>query len=208
MAYMDEEMSDEYDDEHQTGTAEQDFGTDLYKKWFKSGDRSGFLSLRPWLDVGKIAVDIGELKGKQLVSNTQVWANIVDLAAYLKAVTEGVAKTLYPANERGGVPTAEGFTYYGGGRMEGKVVSRILKIHYWENKDETYDERGFAWKTGHFAGRESDTGAIIPDMKSCLSMNMIKMSRQDMAAANLRLQLTLAGHAARNEDWYQWTKKK
>jgi hypothetical protein len=202
---MDREMSDEYDDEHQN--QEQDFGTDLYKKWFKSGDRSGFLSLRPWLEAGKISVDIGELKGKQLVSHTQVWANVVDLAAYLKAVTEGTAKVLYPANEKQGVQTAEGFTYYGGGSMDGKIVSRILKVNYWQNSDNSYDERSFAWKTGHFAGRESGTGAIIPNMKECLSMNMIKLSRQDMAAANLRLQLTLSGHAARNEDWYQWAKK-
>lgn len=204
---MEDEMSDEEYSEQQH-PEEQDFGSDLYKKWFKAGERSGFLSLRPWLETGKISIDIGELKGKQLVSNTQVWANVVDLAAYLKSVTEGTAKTLYPANAKAGVQTDEGFTYYGGGTMDGKIVSRILKVHYWQNRDEGYDSTAFAWKTGHFVGKKSATGAVIPDMSSCLSMDMIKLSRQDMAAANLRLQLTLAGHAARNEDWYQWTKKK
>lgn len=199
-------MSEQY--EHEPEPEEQDYGTDLYKKWFKSGDRSGFLSLRPWLDAGKISVDIGELKGKQLVSNTQVWANIVDLNTFLKSVAEGTAAKLYPANTRQQVQTPEGFTYFGGGEMDGKVVSRIIKIHHWQNGDDSYDTNGFAWKTGHFEGRKSGTGAIIPDMSKCLSMNMIKLTRQDMALAAMRLNLTLSGHAARKEDWYQWSKKK
>lgn len=202
---MDEGMED--DDTLPGQADEADFGKDLYKKWFKSGGQSGFLSLRPWLETGKISVDIGELKDNQLVGHTQVWTNIMDLGLYLKSVYDGTGAKLFPASDKLGLPTIEGFVYYGGSTIEGKDISRVLKIHHWSSGENSYDSRAFAWKSGHFEGRKGPTGAFIPNMQKCLSMNMIKISRQEMAQAHMRVELALQGYAARNEDWFNWSKK-
>jgi hypothetical protein len=205
------EMSDD-DNDNDVPTSE-DFGPDLYKKWFKTGDRSGFLSLRPWLEAGKIAIDIGELRNNTLTSHTMVWANIVELAAYVRAVASGNGVALYPKYEKQGRDTDEGFGYYGGSQMEGRPVSRIIKVHHWvtdydsEGNPIKWDSRNFAWKTGHFEGTITATGAFIPKASKPISTNMIQVARRDMGEIALRLDLTLLGHAARTEDWYHWKKK-
>lgn len=190
-----------------TSPEQEEFSQDLYKHWFKFGERSGFLALRPWLETLKISVDIGDLTGGSLKQNTLVWANIVELSTYLTAVRNGTAAKLYPKNDKAGAPTDEGFVYYGGGSVNGKAVSRVLKIHLWETKDGSVDQDGFAWKTGHFEGTKSDTGAYIPNLSKPLSINMIKIPRQKMSEIAFRVELCLIGHAVRNVLWYQAQKK-
>ena len=123
---------------------------------------------------------------------------------------EGRAGSLFPANQKAGIPTKEGFAYYGGGSMEGRDVSRILKIHHWESSDETFDETAFAWKTGHFVARKSATGAFIPDMGQRLSADFIRIPRVKMSEMFVRLDLALNSYASaqavQGKKWWDWKK--
>lgn len=162
-----------------------DWGSDLYKKWFKAGGTGGFLSIRPWWDAGKLSVDIGEVNPNGgLKSHTNVWCSMVNLSIYLKAVYDGTANRLFKD---------ESFIYYGGANTEGGPVARILKVTHWKQGD---PDSGFAWKTGIFDGKQTSTGAYIAkDMEKPRSMNMIKISRLEMAEMHYRLDLAMDAFA-------------
>lgn len=179
------------------------YDQDLYKKWFRSKTQSGFLSIKPWYQGLKFKIDIGKTSpdGK-LISSTMVFVDAVDFAAYLKSVAAGTGALNYPQNDKAGVPTSEGFVSYGGGIIEQKPVSRIFKAHYWQNSDNTFDSSAFAWKCGHFAARKTDSGAFIPDMKSPISVDSIKVTRQDILSISYMLDLSLISHVTNNSDWY------
>lgn len=190
---------------HQTSGDESkpaSYAQDLYKKWFRSKAQNGFLSIKPWMDAFKLKIDIGKTTpdGK-LLSSTNVFVDAVDFGAYLRAITMGTAERMFPQNDRTGVPTAEGFVSYGGATIEGKPVSRIFKAHYWQNGDNV-DTTAFAWKCGHFAARKSDSGAFIPDMKSPLSVDLIKVTRQDVCSISYLIDLAMISHVAQAKDWY------
>jgi hypothetical protein len=182
---------------------EKKYDPDLYKKWFRSKTQSGFLSVRPWYQGLKFKVDIGKTSpdGK-LISSTMVFLDAIDFAAYLQSVSNGTALNNFPLNEKAGVPTAEGFVSYGGGIIDNKPVSRIFKSHYWQNSDQSYDSTSFVWKCGHFAARKTDSGAFIPDMKSPLSVDSIKVTRQELVSIAYMMNLSLTSHVTNNPDWY------
>jgi hypothetical protein len=184
-------------------TEEKQYDQDLYKKWFRSKTQSGFLSIKPWYQGLKFKIDIGKTSpdGK-LLSSTMIFVDAIDFAAYLQSISNGTGAVNYPANDKSGVPTAEGFVSYGGGIIESKPVSRIFKAHYWQNSDNTFDSSAFAWKCGHFAARKTESGAFIPDMKSPLSVDSIKVTRQDVLSISYMLNLSLVSHVTNNSDWY------
>lgn len=180
---------------------EKDWGEDLYKKWFRTSGRGGFLSLRPWWEAGKISIDIGEVNGAgELQGHTNVWCGIINLGLYLKAVYDGHAERLYPKKDRDGLPSAEAFVYYGGASTADGDVARILKIHHWMSGD-TPDPSAFAWKTGIFVGKKGPTGAYIADMSKPKSTNLIKVSRLEMAEMHYRIDMALSAYAAQTAEW-------
>lgn len=185
-------------DDHKPAT----YAQDLYKKWFRSKTQNGFVSIKPWFDALKLKIDIGKTSpdGK-LLSSTNVFVDAVDFGAYLRSIVNGTAPHNFPANDRAGIPTAEGFASYGGAVIEGKPVSRIFKAHYWQSND-AYDEHAFAWKCGHFAARKSDSGAFIPDMKTPLSVDLIKVTRQDICSISYLIDLAMISHVAQSKNWY------
>lgn len=182
---------------------EKKYDQDLYKKWFRSKTQSGFLSIKPWYQGLKFKIDIGKTSpdGK-LLSSTMVFVDAIDFSAYLKSVNNFTAERLFPANDKSGVPTNEGFVSYGGGIIESKPVSRIFKCHHWQNSDNTFDTSAFVWKCGHFAARKTESGAFIPDMKSPISVDSIKVTRQDLLSISHMLDLSLISHVTNNSDWY------
>lgn len=181
----------------------KEFQQDLYKKWFRSKTQSGFLAIKPWFQALKMKIDIGKTSPEgKLISSTNVFVDAIDLGAYLRSIVLGSAEGLYPANDRMGVPTAEGFVSYGGATIDGKPVSRIFKSHYWQN-GETVDPTAFVWKCGHFAARKSDSGAFIPDMKSPISVDSIKVTRQDISSISYLLDLAMISYVSNNTDWYE-----
>lgn len=181
----------------------KEFHQELYKKWFKSKTQSGFLAIRPWHQALKMKIDIGKTSPEgKLISSTAVFVDAIDFSAYLKSITTGNAVTNYPQNDRMGVPTNEGFVSYGGAVIDGKPISRIFKAHYWQST-ESYDETAFVWKCGHFAARKSDSGAFIPDMKSPLSVDQIKVTRQDICSISYLMDLSLISYVTNNQDWYE-----
>ena len=181
----------------------KDYQQDLYKKWFRSKTQSGFLAIRPWHQALKMKIDIGKTSSEgKLLSNTAVFVDSVDFAAYLRSVVQLTAPTNYPANERMGAPTAESFVSYGGSVIDGKPISRIFKAHYWQSGEE-YDNTSFVWKCGHFAARKSDSGAFIPDMKSVISVDSIKVTRQDISSISYLIDLCMISHVTNNQDWYE-----
>ena len=182
---------------------QKEYEKDLYKKWFRSKTQSGFLSIKPWYQGLKFKVDIGKTsQDGKLISSTMVYLDAIDFSAYLNSVVAGTASTNYPANDRTGVPTAEGFVSYGGGIIESKPISRIFKAHYWQNSDNTVDNSAFVWKCGHFAARKTDSGAFIPDMKSVISVDSIKVTRAELASIAHILNLSLISHVTNKSDWY------
>lgn len=184
-------------------TKKDNFDDDVYKKWFRSKDKSGFLAIRTWLEAGKVSIDIGETGGQGLKGNTQVWTNAVELVTYLRAVYDGKGPALYPRQKNS---PEESFVYYGGGQLDGKPVSRILKVEHWSTgsgDSKSYDASSFAWKCGHFAARKAESGAFIPDMSKSLSQNMIKVSRREMAEMYYRLDLAINTFAAQNADVFR-----
>jgi len=185
----------------ETGSSQYD--NDLYKKWFRSKTQSGFLSIRPWFTGMKFKIDIGKTSpdGK-LLGHTNLYVDAVDFAAYLKSIVLGTASNIYPANERLGLPTPEAFASYGGAKIDGKPISRIFKAHHWSS-GESFDSTSFVWKAGHFAARVSDTGAFIPDMKSPISVDSIKVTRQDIASISYIVDLALYSYVANNQTWYE-----
>jgi hypothetical protein len=176
---------------------------DLYKKWFRSKTQSGFLSIKPWYQGLKFKIDIGKTSpdGK-LLGSTMIFVDAIDFAAYLDSIINGTAKTNFPQNDKSGIPTEEGFVSYGGGIIDSKPISRIFKSHYWQNSDKTYDQNSFAWKCGHFQARKTESGAFIPNMSSPVSVDSIKVSRQDVVSIAFILKLSLTSHVTNNPDWY------
>lgn len=181
----------------------KEFHQELYKKWFRSKTQSGFLAIRPWHQALKMKIDIGKTSPEgKLVSSTAVFVDSIDFSAYLKSITTENAVNNYPKNDKMGIPTDEGFVSYGGAVIDGKPISRIFKAHYWQFA-ETYDATAFVWKCGHFAARKSDSGAFIPDMKSPLSVDQIKVTRQDICSISYLMNLSLISYVANTQDWYE-----
>lgn len=202
--YVDAETLEQYDREIPQGDKEYK-DTTLYKKWSVFGDKGRFLTIRPWIEAAKVAVDIGELEKGKFIGNSVVWADMLALGAYLNAVAAGRGEAIYRANPKAGVPTPEGYSKYGGANIEGQSVSRILKIHHWQQEKDKYDPSAFVWKCGHFKANVSRTGAYIPDMRAPISIHSIKVSRQEMNEIALAMQLALTNHAARTEsqEWLE-----
>lgn len=181
----------------------KEYQQDLYKKWFRSKTQSGFLAIRPWNEALKMKIDIGKTSAEgKLISSTAVFVDSIDFAAYLRSITIGMASVNYPANDKMGIPTAEGFVSYGGTTLDGKPISRIFKSHYWQTGD-TVDSTAFVWKCGHFAARKSESGAFIPDMKSPISVDQIKVTRQDICSISYLMDLSMISHVTNNQDWYE-----
>ena len=201
---MTEEFSFYDNTQAESSDSSKSYEKDLYKKWFRSKTQSGFLSIRPWFQGLKLRVDIGKTSSEgKLISSTNVFLDIVDFGAYLRAIVNGTAATAYPASERLGVPTPEGFVSYGGAKIDGKPISRIFKSHHWQNSDNTYDSDSFVFKSGHFAARLSDSGAFIPDMKNSLSVDSIKVTRQDIHSISYIVDLAIISHVSNRTDWYE-----
>jgi hypothetical protein len=204
-------MSEEFSfyDDNQAPSAEssdqqKSYEKDLYKKWFRSKTQSGFLSIRPWFQGLKLRVDIGKTSSDgKLISSTNVFLDIVDFGAYLKAITTGTAQDGYPSSEKLGLPTSEAFVSYGGSKIDGKPISRIFKAHHWQNADNTFDSNSFVFKSGHFQARMSDSGAFIPDMKNPLSVDSIKVTRQDIHSISYIVDLAIVSHVTNKTDWYE-----
>lgn len=202
-SYHDDSYTPEAAVDASTGEVQKTYDKDLYKKWFRSKTQSGFLSIRPWFQGLKLRIDIGKTSSDgKLLSSTNVFVDVVDFGAYLKAITTGTAALAYAANDRTGVPSAEGFVSYGGAKINGKPVSRIFKSHYWQNGD-VFDSNNFVFKTGHFEARMADSGAFIPDMKNIISFDSIKVTRQDIHSISYMVDLAMASHVANKSDWYE-----
>jgi hypothetical protein len=184
-------------------TTDKDYQHDLYKKWFRSKSQSGFVSIKPWFTALKLKIDIGKTSPEgKLISSTNVFVDAIDFGAYLKSIVNGTATNIFPANEKMGVPSPEGFVSYGGAMIDGKPTSRIFKAHYWQ-ANESFDTTSFVWKCGHFAARKSDSGAFIPDMKQAISVDSIKVTRQDIASISYLIDLAMNSYVANNTDWYE-----
>lgn len=172
---------DQRGDEHARNADE------VYKKWFKAGDLSGFLSIRMWADAGMAHVDIGQTKGGELVSHTAAYVPVVKLLTYLRAVTNGYASNLYKD---------EVFVHYGGSMVEGNPISRIFKIEYWKN-----DPSAFHWKIGHFRATRTDQGAYAPNMKEEIRRDSIKVSRLEMAEILTWIELAVTSCIISDNTW-------
>lgn len=183
-------------------STKKEYDPPLYKKWFRSKTQSGFLSIKPWFAGLKFNVDIGKTSAAgKLESSTACFVDAVDFAAYLKSIANGTAAINYPASSRLGTTHPESFVSYGGAVINNQPVSRILKIQYWTSNDQV-DTSSFIWKNGHFKARKSESGAFIPDMKSPISVDSIKVTRQEIASISYLLDLSLISNVTNNVDWY------
>lgn len=196
------EVNFQEDKEQEQGTTQTQFAKPIYKKWFKAGGQGGVISIEPWLSAQKFVVDIGKLDGSNnLVSSTKCYVDAINLIVYLKAVTTGVAPSLYP--KRKDCSSPEAFIAYGGSPKANPVTARVFKINYWGAKaDNEGSPSGFAWKCGQFEGTVTDTGAVTPKYDKLISADMIKVSRMEMHEIAERTHVALQGYAAKFNDWY------
>lgn len=166
---------------------EAKFAPDLFKHFFRTKSKGGFIALRPWFEAGKISVDIGETAVEGgLVSNTLAWVPVIPFAAYLKAIVNNTAVHSYVNEE---------FAYFGGGHTDNGPVSRILKVRHWGT-----ETIAFEFKTGHFKASVSNNGAFIPDMQSPVSTDLIKVTRAQIG--EMSYAIDLAVHAfTKEENW-------
>ena len=168
---------------------------EIFKKWFRTKNQTGFIGVRAAFDIGKVAIDIGDSTTKP-IKNTLVYTNVLPLATYLQAVASGTGDLLYPEKTwKNKTTPAETYMYYGGGTVDGKPVSRILGIRYWNWRNEP-DRNAFEWKNGMFAARRGATGSYEPIMDQKLSENMIRVTRAEMAEMSMRLQVALTAYAS------------
>lgn len=177
---MAEEVNQEELTFDQRNTTYQDVKyTQVYKKWFHSKSFGGFLSLRLWDETAMLNVDIGQTNEKnELVGNTSVWVPALKFNTYTRAVVSNspVATAAFPSHN---------FAHYGGAMVEGKAVSRIFKVEYWDKEGGLAS--GFRFKAGHFGATKTATGAYQPDTKMSLRRNEIKVTHQEMAEIAMRL---------------------
>jgi len=200
--FIDSVKDDNQENDNVISQPPKEYKTELYKKWFKSKSQSGFLSIKPWFEGMKFKIDIGKTSSEgKLLSSTNVYVDAMDFAAYLNAIVFGTASTIYSANEKLGLPSGESFASFGGADINGKPVSRIFKSHYWQNGD-SFDSNAFVWKCGHFGARKSETGAFIPDYKSPLSVDFLKVSKQEICSISYLLNISLFGYVSNNPNWY------
>lgn len=160
---------------------------EVYKKWFKAGDLSGFLSVRMWADAGLLNIDIGQTKNNELASHAAAYVPVVKLLTYLRAVTNGYAPNLYKD---------EVFVHYGGSMNDGNPVSRIFKIEYWKN-----DPSAFHWKIGHFRATRTAQGAYTPNMKEEIRRDSIKVARIEMAEITSWVEIAVASCISADPNW-------
>lgn len=204
---MDPELNDiaEFVSDFDHGDSEPEHSDDtIYKRWH----RKGFISIRPWLDAGRFVVDIGAINAdtKAKISNTVAYVKAIDLATYLRSVTNNNAVDLYPAGGVGGNVqdnvTPESFVVYGGSHTKDHgPTSRIFKIHHWgiydkATKTTSYDPTAFAWKIGLFKAGTTSSGAFIAKRDQILQADMIKIPRQEMHRIEYCVNLALVNYAA------------
>lgn len=185
----------------------QNFDGELYKKWFKAGGQAGFLSITPFRRddrfVGRFIVDVGKVNpnNNSIQSSTKCYVDAVQFLTYLSSVNAGTAKDLFW--KRNGTNSPESFVAYGGS-AGADPVARVFKIEYWgATKDTIGDNKGFAWKCGHFKGNVTGTGAITAIMSEPIGTDMIKVSRLEMAEICTRVQLAMIGFASADSRWYE-----
>lgn len=181
------------------GTVEDNkkYSPELYKKWFKAGNSAGFISITPWYEARKLTIDIGSVdpNTNAVLSATKCFVDMIDFAVYLRAVVAGRAKELYPKRDQ--CPSPESFISFGGSGD----TSKVFKIHYWGASAESQGTEGsFAFKCGHFGGKVTNTGAIIPNFQERKSANMIKMNLLELHELAVRVDLALVRYALTNPE--------
>jgi hypothetical protein len=191
-----------------TGTASKDFVEPVYKEWFRSKDRAGFISISPWLtgaegeSIGKLTVEIGSVDPHQqkVTSSTRCYPDAVELYTYLNVILYGpnnIGHSVYPSRKFTGSP--ESFLMFGGSKGA-DPVSRVFKVEWWPGEHNTGE--AFIWKCGSFKGKVTGTGAIEPDFNSPISVDSIKRTRLEMFRIHARLQLLLGSWASNNKNWF------
>jgi hypothetical protein len=179
----------------------QKYTEPIYKKWFRTKDKAGFISITPWFDneqdITKLIIDIGEAnpQTKQLLSSTNFFVDGFKLGSFLHSVSHGTGTMNFPIKKKKindewqndpDNRTNESISFYGGSGN----VARVFRIHHWETKD-GHDSSSFVFKTGHFKGNTSSTGAIIPIMSEPISANLIKMTRPEIAELSYIIDIEL-----------------
>lgn len=180
--------------------APKEYEQDIYKKVTRTKDQGRFVAVRPAWEIAKMAVDIGRFNAQnKLESSSICWLDIIKFGTYLKAVAENRAKDVYVPDKWNMFETPEGLTVFGGNAQG--TVARVFKASYWGSKD-NYDTTCFRWKVGHFKGSKQGPGMIKPDFSSPISVDDIKVTRQEIAEISYALDLAITAHAVNNPKWY------
>lgn len=146
------------------------FEEPIFKHFFKTKTFGGFCSIIPFNEGRKFNIQVGQVEAdNKLKQFTPTYVEFVLLGAYLRSVVRG---TVADAFENATL------VVYGGGTVDGEDVARILKIA--PDSGEYTPKVDYFWKCGHFKARKTSTGAYVPDMKSPIQQNGIKISRQTM----------------------------
>lgn len=182
------DYDDYWDEESQAaepGQQKNDYSSEVYKKWFRFGEKQGFLSIKPWLEAGKFLIDIGEINSGNLVS-TPSYQDAVRLSVMLDITADGRFGETYGD---------DGYIAYGGGMVKGEPVSRVFKVTHWVTNGKV-DLTAFAFKNGLFEAKKTAQNAFIPDMQKPKSISTIKISLEEVREMAKRVNLSLTNFAA------------
>lgn len=163
---------------------ESDFqDTEIFKKWSNVGGVRRFCSIRTFLGAGKLGVDVGQATDSG-VAATLCWTDAVDLSAFLKAIVSG-GSIVYPDNE---------FMSFGGTYVDGKPVSRLLKIAPWMKGEERASDGSMMVKTGHFEATVGSAGAFVPNYNNLISQHMVKITPTEFQRMQYMVELAILRH--------------
>lgn len=143
----------------------------LHKRWHKTG----FISIGFWPKGEKVVIEIGSVVDSKLVSATKCYVPAVNFLAYLRAEINDTLELFYPTFEE------KGLSFFGGGNTAKGVVSRIVKLSYYKNRDNTLDKEARGFTALHFAGQFGKDGLVEPIYNSKISANSIKISMAELS---------------------------
>lgn len=169
---------------------------EIWKKWVKSKDTSRFFGVRPWLQGSKFSLDIGLVNGSKLTGHATAFVGMIEFVTTLEQLLANYDRNLnFKSN-------SSSFKIYGGGNVDGKLVSRVISIAPFFTEGSGDANSALQFRITHLAGQKTSTGAIMPKQPNeIIADYSIKVTAMELRQMLLCCKLYLFGSYVKNEEW-------